>query len=413
MISSRPLADRVRPKSFNDVIGQDHLVGEKGVITLMLANNRLMSFILYGSSGCGKTTIANIIVHRCSHMQSFVFNASSDSKDVLKDALHSLVFNKNIILIVDEIHRMNKDVQDCLLPYIENGSVILIGLTTENPYRTVNRAVRSRCHIYNLQPIVRDQIKRLITDISINERYDLSDEIIDYIVDASSCEIRTAINILDVISIVPVNDRSIENISKIVGIKHIAIDDGLDNYYHVLSALIKSIRGSDIDAAMHYLARFLKCEDIPMLIRRLLILAYEDIGLANPQIGPQVYAACESAIMVGMPEARIPLSVAVILLASSPKSNSAYQTYDKACDRIDTLSDKTIPAHLNNNAIKFNGEKYLYPHNYHDHYVKQQYLPDEAIGDVYYIPQSNSKYEAGIKEYWTKVGMMQKSIKPK
>lgn len=405
-----PLAHIVRPKTFCDIVWQDHLVGEMGVITMMVKSNKLVSFILYGPPGCGKTTISSVLLKQFHKIQSYTFNASTDNKDTLKDMVQSLKFNKYIIIVVDEIHRMKKDIQDFLSPYIESGSIIMVGLTTENPYRTINRAIRSRCHIYTMSDITKEDIVSLLHRINIQQDYGIEDNIIHRISDASCLEIRTAINMLEMVSLVPAESRTTEHISKILDVKHIATDDGLDNYYIVLSALIKSIRGSDIDASLHYLARFLRCQDLHMITRRLMISAYEDIGLANPSVGPQVVAACEAAMSVGFPEARIPLSCAVVLLASSPKSNSAYLAIDKADTRLDELKDKSIPNHINNEAIRFSGAKYKYPHSYPNHYVPQQYLPKEAINDIYYIPQDNSKYERAIKQMWDDIGPKQKHI---
>lgn len=394
----QPLAYRVRPRYFNDIIGQDHLVGENGIIKKMIDNNNLMSFILYGNPGSGKTTIAYIIKDIYKD-KSYLFNASTDSKTDLKQILDNLMFNKNIILIIDEIHRMKKDVQDYLLPYLEEGKVTVIGLTTENPYRVINVAIRSRLHIYRINQIDKTDLKKLLIKVSVSEFNEtLSDDIYDYIITASSLEIRSALNMLEIAFLINKDERNLDTIIKTIGIKNISVDQKGENYYDILSALIKSIRGSDVDAAIHYLARFLVCEDLNMITRRLMISAYEDISLGNPQVGPMVYAACMSALEVGLPEARIPLANAVILLATSPKSNSCYKAINEAIADLDTLKDMQIPPHILNKEIK-GGAKYLYPHDYPSSFVKQQYMPNELFSKIYFNPKDNSKYERALKEY--------------
>ncbi len=394
----KPLAYRLRPQSFSEVIGQDHLIGPKGPINIMIESGNLFSFILYGKAGCGKTTIANIIYNMFPG-RSFLFNASTDNKNALKDIIEATRYYENVIVIIDEIHRMKKDTQDFLLPYLENGSIIMIGLTTENPYRSINPAIRSRTHIYKMNDITENDIKQLLNNASKKIGIESLDEnVIDYITTASSLEVRTALNMLEMVSLLPKENRDLEHVKKIIGVKTISIDQNGENYYDVLSALIKSIRGSDVDAALHYLARFLNCEDLIMLTRRLMISAYEDIGFGNPQVGPQVYAACEAALNVGLPEARIPLGFAVILLASSPKSNSAYLGINSAISDLENMKSMSIPRHILNKEIK-GGAKYLYPHDFPNDFVKQQYLPDEIFSHVYFVPKTNSKYEKALKEF--------------
>ncbi len=394
----KPLAYRLRPKTFEDIIGQDHLIGKGGPIRIMLENNKLCSFILYGKAGSGKTTIASVIKDMYPQ-QSFLFNASTDTKADLKDIVDAKAYFENVIIIIDEIHRMKKDIQDFLLPYLESGDLIMIGLTTENPYRSVNPAIRSRCHIYKMNEITEPDLKLLLKNAALKENIPgIPDDVLDYIIAASSLEVRTSLNMLEMFSLLPPENRDLQHTKKIIGVKTIGIDQNGENYYDILSALIKSIRGSDVDASLHYLARFLKGEDLVMLTRRLEISAYEDIGLANPQIGPQVYAACEAALNVGLPEARIPLGFATILLASSPKSNSSYEAINKAIATLDEMKSMQIPPHILNKEIK-GGAKYLYPHDYPNDFVKQQYLPDELFNIEFYKPKTNSKYEKALNEY--------------
>jgi putative ATPase len=403
----QPLAYRIRPKKFEDVIGQDHLVGKNGVIKKMLDSNNLCSMILYGPAGCGKTSIASIIADMFP-LTSFSFNVSTDSKNKLKEIADSAKYHESTICIIDEIHRMKKDIQDFLLPFAESGSLIIIGLTTENPYRSINPAIRSRCHIYRMNEISKDDIisslKRIVKNEGMKE---LSDEIYNYLATASSCEVRTALNMLEITEMLDEKDINLENVEKLVGKKAFQIDREGEYYYDCASAMIKSIRGSDPDAALHYLARLLQTEDLEFIARRLLISAYEDIGLGNPNVGPRVYAACEAALHVGLPEARIPLAYAVVDLATSPKSNSAYNAIAAALDDVRNHDCGSFPRavqnkHYDGADVIDKGQNYLYPHDFPNHYVKQQYLPDDVKKRKYYQYQDN-KYEQNLKEYWDKI----------
>ena len=395
----KPLAYRIRPKDFMDIVGQDHLVGPKGVITKMLVNDSLFSMILYGPAGCGKTSIASIIEQKYS-LTSYNFNASCDSKAKLKEIADATKYHETIICIIDEIHRMKKDTQDFLLPFIESGALTIIGLTTENPYRSINPAIRSRCHIYRMNEIKKEDIiillKRVIQKENMKE---MTDDILEYISIASSAEIRTALNMLEIANMLDKEDLNLENVKALVGKKAFLIDEKGENYYDVASAMIKSIRGSDPDAALHYLARLLKTEDLEFITRRLLCSAYEDVGLGNPNIGPRVYAACQAALSLGLPEARLPLAYAIVDLATSPKSNSTYLGIDEAIADLDNLVSMQIPPHILNKELKSGKYEYKYPHDYPKGYVKQQYLPDELINKKYYKPKDTGSYERAIIKF--------------
>lgn len=398
-----PLAYRVRPKEFSDIIGQDHLVGSKGVIKRMIEQDKLFSLILYGKAGCGKTTIANIISKKY-ELYSYNFNASCDSKAKLKDIVEQAKTYQNIILVIDEIHRMNKDIQDYLLPFLEDGSITIIGLTTENPYRAINPAIRSRCHIYKMNEITENDIITLLKRVTKNENlYDLSNEIYKYIATASSCEVRTALNMLEMINLLDKNDLNLDSAKNIIGIKTISYDDKGDTFYDIASAMIKSIRGSDVDASLHYLARLIKGEDLLFITRRLMCSAYEDIALGNPNCTVRVCNACEAALKLGLPEARLPLAFAVVDLATSPKSNSTYLAINSALDDVDNLKSFTIPPHILNRELKSKKYEYKYPHDYPNDYVNQQYMPDELLNKIYYFAKENGSYEKGIKEYMNKL----------
>ena len=395
----KPLAYRIRPKSFSDIIGQDHLVGKRGVITKMLENKTLYSMILYGPAGCGKTSIASII-ESYFPMSSFSFNASVDSKAKLKEIADSTKFYENTICIIDEIHRMKKDVQDFLLPYLENGSLILVGLTTENPYRSINPAIRSRCHIYRMNEINKKDVIASLKKTIIDEKLkQMDDTILEYIANVSSCEIRSALNMLEIANMLDIDDLTLDNVKELIGKKAFLIDEEGEYYYDVASAMIKSIRGSDPQAALHYLARLLQTEDLEFITRRLICSTYEDIGLGNPNCGPRVYSACQAALSLGLPEARLPLAFAVVDLATSPKSNSTYIAINDAIKDLDDLTSMKIPPHILNKELKSGKYEYKYPHDYYHDYCHQQYMPDVLKDRKYYIPKENSSYERAIKEY--------------
>ncbi len=357
----KPLAYRIRPNKFEDVVGQDHLVGPKGVIRKMLDQNSLRSLVLYGKAGCGKTTIAEIIASYYP-LASFSFNASTDNKAKLKEIAEATKYHQEVLCIIDEIHRMNKDTQDFLLPYLESGNLVIVGLTTENPYRSINPAIRSRCHIYRINEINKYDVINLLKRTIKQENFNpLSDEIINLIVSVSSCEIRQALNMLEVIELLDKDDLTLENAKKLIGKKSFNIDEKGEYYYDCASAMIKSIRGSDPDAALHYMARLLQTEDLEFICRRLICSAYEDVGLGNPNVGPRVVAACDAAIRLGLPEARLPLSYAVVDLATSPKSNSTYTAINEAIKDLDTLESMTIPPHILNKELKSGLYEYKYP----------------------------------------------------
>ncbi len=378
-----PLAYRMRPTSFDEVLGQDHLIGPSGVITNMLDKNRLLSMILYGNPGTGKTTIASIVAKKA-NKQVRSFNASIDNKAKLK----SIVEEENVLLILDEIHRMKKDIQDFLLPHLESGHITMIGITTISPYHSVNPAIRSRCHIYRLKDFNEEDIYKYILKTSLKLNYSLRDDVAKYISYAAGKEIRTALNILE--SLMIVGEVSLEEAESIIQEPNLSLDKDGDNYYELLSGLQKSIRGSDVNSALHYLAKLIILEDLVSITRRLKVIAYEDIGLANPEIGPRVYAACESALQLGLPEARIPLATILVDMALSPKSNSAYSALDEAIKDVKAGNTGQLPLHLKNS------KKYLYPHSYPGALVKQRYFPTNDR-KMYYKAKSTGKYEKALK----------------
>ncbi len=378
------LADKLRPKKIDDIIGQDHLIGKGKILSNLVKNKKLFSMIFYGKPGIGKTSIANALVNELNIHYKFL-NATVNNKSDFDSAIAEAKMYGDMVLIIDEIHRMNKDKQDLLLPYIENGTIILIGLTTSNPYHKINPAIRSRCQIFELHELTKDDIvKGLKKALEDFKDIKIDDESLDYIATLSSGDMRFALNLLEVAYYSSDNNINIEEIKKINSKPVFFHDKDGDGHYDVLSALQKSIRGSDVDASLHYLARLIEAEDLDSIYRRLSVIAYEDIGMANPGIGPRVMAAIHASELVGLPEARIPLGQIVVEMALSPKSNSSHLALDAAINDIRRGNTGNVP-----DNIKTTSPDYLYPHNYPNDWVKQNYMPKNLIGKKYYIPKDN------------------------
>lgn len=378
------LADKLRPKKIDDIIGQKHLVGEGKILTNLVKNKKLFSMIFYGKPGIGKTSIATALVSELEMHYKFL-NATVNNKSDFDTAIMEAKMYGDMVLIIDEIHRMNKDKQDLLLPYIENGTIILIGLTTSNPYHKINPAIRSRCQIFELHELSKEDIIDGLNKVLPKlDNIKIDKDAIDYVANLASGDMRFALNLLEVAYYSSDKKITLEDIKKINNKPVFFHDKDGDGHYDVLSALQKSIRGSDVDASLHYLARLIEAEDLDSIYRRLSVIAYEDIGMANPGIGPRVMAAISAAELVGLPEARIPLGQIVVEMALSPKSNSSHLALDEAINDIRKGNTGNVP-----DNIKTSSPDYLYPHNYPNDWVKQNYMPKNLIGKKYYRPKNN------------------------
>ncbi len=387
------LADKLRPQNIDEIIGQQHLVGENKVIRNLVENNHLVSMILYGKPGIGKTSIANAICNQI-NKPFRMLNATINNKQDFDIVIEEAKMYGEIVIIMDEIHRLNKDKQDLLLPYIESGLVILIGMTTSNPYHKINPAIRSRCQIFELKELTSDDIMVGLTRAcKYLNGIKLDEDAKKTIAKLSSGDLRNALNLLDV-AFYSTKDKHV-TLDTIQAVNAKAIffsDSNEDGHYDCLSGLQKSIRGSDVNASLHYLARLIEEGDLDSIYRRLSVIVYEDIGLANPAMGPKVMAAINAAELVGLPEARIPLGTVVVEMALSPKSNSAHVALDTALEDIENGNTGNLPNH-----IKTNSPLYKYPHDYPNSWVKQQYLPDNIKNRIYYHPRNN-KYEMNLNK---------------
>lgn len=404
---NKPLALKLAPTSLNEIIGQTHLVGEGKILSNLVKNKKLFSMILYGKPGIGKTSIANAIASDLGLKHRFL-NATINTKKDLDIVIEEAKMYGGIILIMDEIHRLHKDKQDVLLPQLESGLITLIGMTTSNPYHAINPAIRSRCQLFELLPL---EIEDIITGLKKAIKHpdlagiNIDDKSIELIAKLSGNDLRYAYNLLE-ISYYSTDDKTIteEKIRKINNKPVFFSDKDGDGHYDVLSGFQKSIRGSDVDAALHYLARLIAEGDLDSIYRRMSVIAYEDIGLANPAIGPRVDAAINAAERVGLPEARIPLGTIVAEMALSPKSNTAHVALDLALADIEAGNVGVIPNH-----IKTDSDTYKYPHDYKGAYVVQQYLPDKIKNKKYYIPKDIG-YEKQLKEVYDRLEKIKHAV---
>lgn len=415
----QPLAYRMRPTNIDEVVGQQHLVGPGKIIRRMVDAKMLSSMILYGPPGTGKTSIASAIAGS-THYAFRMLNAATDSKKDLQIVAEEAKMSGTVILLLDEIHRLDKTKQDFLLPHLENGRIILIGATTENPYISINPAIRSRTQIFEVKPLAENDIKvaieRALTDKTrgLGESpVHLNDTAETFLTQATNGDLRSALNGLELaVKSTPVTDGKINItlpiIEECVQRKAVSNDKNGDAHYDVISAFQKSIRGSDVNAALHYMGRLIEAGDLPSIARRLMVIAYEDIGLGNPQACARTVSAVQAAEKLGFPEARIPLADAVIDLALSPKSNSGIVAIDAALEDIRAGKAGEVPDQLRDahykGAAKLNrGVGYKFPHDYPNDWVKQQYLPDRLKQVTYYQPKTNGKYEKALAEQYQRL----------
>lgn len=402
-MNTKPLAYRLRPESLDDIIGQLHLVGEKGIIRKCLEKGTIFSSIFFGPPGIGKTTLAEVIAKEL-HRPCRRFNAVTGNKKDLDAIFVEADLSGQLILICDEVHRLNKDKQDLLLPHVEKGNIILIGCTTANPYHSINPAIRSRCHLFELKALSRDDVKQaLLKAISnkdgLNDSCTISDDALSLIAEVANGDIRFALNVLELSSFICQNSKiEVEDVKeqcKVANQRTFASEDG---HYDLLSALQKSIRGSDVNGALYYLALLAQSNDEASISRRLVVIAYEDIGLANPQLVARTLDACKAAEAVGFPEAIIPYGVQIIDLCLAPKSRTGVDAVHRAQALVNTKA-YDMPKYLRLTPVGLqDDEKYSYDR--YDCFHKIQYLPDE-IKNVEFINDFNvNRYEQQLKQVY-------------
>lgn len=419
-----PLASRLRPKALEQVVGQEHIIGKGKLLYRAIKADKISSVIFYGPPGTGKTTLAKVIANTTS-AEFMQLNATvagkKDMEGVVEKAKQTMAMNgRKTILFVDEIHRFNKGQQDYLLPFVEDGTVILIGATTENPYFEVNTALISRSIVFELQPLTEENIKTLIHR-AVEDKENgmgiynavIDEEAVEFLAGLSNGDARTALNAVElgVLTTEPKSDGKIhitlEVAEQCIQKRALRYDKGGDNHYDTISAFIKSMRGSDPDAAVYYLAKMLYAgESVDFIARRILICAAEDVGMANPQALVVASAAADAVHKIGMPESQLILSEAVIYVATSPKSNTACNAIFSAMETVKNTVTAKVPVHLMDSHYKGasklgHGIGYQYPHNYPNHYVKQQYLPDGLEDKKFYEP-GDLGYEKEIKEYMSR-----------
>ena len=427
----KPLAYRMRPHTLDEVVGQQHLIGPGKIIRRMVEAKLLSSMILYGPPGIGKTSIASAIAGSTKYAFRML-NAATDSKKQLEQVAAEGKLSGTVILLLDEIHRLDKTKQDFLLPLLESGEIILIGATTENPYIAISPAIRSRCQIFELKPLAEEDVNQAISRaIRDSENglgsyhVELTDDARKLLIQKGNGDLRTTLNGLE-LAVRSTKQEKIaagkneddqliidqEEMANSIQMRSQNFDAKGDGHYDLVSAFQKSIRGSDTDAALHYLARLIESGDLISICRRLSVIAYEDIGLANPTAVQHAQLAIQAAQSLGLPEARIPLANAVIELALSPKSNSAISAVDQALDDVKNKNYGPIPDDLKDTHYKGakklgHGKGYAYPHSFANDWIAQQYLPDNLVGTQYFNPKGNSKIESGLKKQYEILHEMQ------
>ena len=425
MKKEAPLASRLRPLTLEEVVGQKHIIGKDKLLYRAIKADKISSVLFYGPPGTGKTTLAKVIANATSSIFTQINATSSGKKDmeaVIAEAMNNLgMYGKRTILFIDEIHRFNKSQQDYLLPFVEDGTIVLIGATTENPYFEVNSALISRSIIFELKPLEKEDIKVLISRAVTDEerglgayKVKLYEDALEFLADVANGDARAALNAIELGVLTTARSEdgfihiTIGIASECIQKRALKYDKDGDNHYDTISAFIKSMRGSDPDAAVYYLARMLYAgEEVAFVARRIMICAAEDVGNADPNALVVAVSASLAAERLGMPEAQIVLSQAATYVASAPKSNAAVNAIGAAMKVVETEKTATIPPYLKDAHYKGaeklgHGIGYKYAHNYKNHYVKQQYLPDEIKDYVFYVPSDNG-YEKTIKEYFKRI----------
>ncbi|WML46404.1 replication-associated recombination protein A [Neobacillus sp. PS3-40] len=416
----KPLAFRMRPRTIDEVVGQQHLVGSDKIITRMVKARKLTSMILYGPPGIGKTSIASAIAGS-THYAFRMLNAVTNNKKDMEVVAAEAKMSGGVILLLDEVHRLDKGKQDFLLPYLESGMITLIGATTSNPYHAINPAIRSRCQIFELKPLSPEEVKSALA-FALNDKergfgkqnIQINEDALQHFAEGTNGDVRSSLNALELAVLSSNQDENgmieinLKTAEECLQKKSFSYDKDGDSHYDVMSAFQKSIRGSDVNAALHYLARLIEAGDLVSISRRLLVISYEDIGLASPQAGARTLAAIESAERLGFPEARIPLANAVIELCLSPKSNSAVMAIESALTDIRKGIIGEVPDHLRDAHYKGaqelgRGIGYLYPHNYETGWVPQQYLPNKLKNKKYYLPKKTGKFEQALSTVYEKL----------
>lgn len=416
-----PLASRIRPTTLDEVVGQKHILGRDKLLYRAIKADKLSSVIFYGPPGTGKTTLAKVVANTTSALFKQINATVAGKKDmeaVIQEAKNALgMYGKKTILFIDEIHRFNKGQQDYLLPFVEDGTIVLIGATTENPYFEVNRALLSRSTIFELKPLEKEEIQTLLIRAITDSKRGMGSyhakiekDALEFLSEIAGGDARMALNAIELAILTTKRNEdgwihlTMDVVQECIQKRAVRYDKDGDNHYDTISAFIKSMRGSDPDAAIYYLARMLYAgEDIRFIARRIIICAAEDVGNADPQALVVAVAAAQAVERLGMPEARIPLAQAVVYIATAPKSNASYMAIDKALEIVKNRQIKTVPPHLQDCHYKGaanlgHGVEYKYAHDYPKHYVEQQYLPDELVGMQFYQATDNG-YEAKIKRY--------------
>lgn len=403
MTIQEPLAAKMRPQTISDIVGQHHLLDPGRPLRTLIEQQRPLSFIFYGPPGIGKTTLASVIANEY-QLPIEKFNAAIDNKAKLQKAV-KVYPNTSFALILDEIHRLTKPIQDFLLPYLESGQIILLGATTANPVITIDPAIRSRCAMFELKPVQPKDISIALKRAwqTFNENHQPKKQVFNKIAQASNGDVRTALNILETMHSMYGDKLDLDNVNNYIDENQFIFDKHGDNHYNTISALQKSIRGADTDAALYYTGVMCKSGDLETLIRRLKVITYEDIGLADPVRAQQAATALLTANDLGLPEARIPIANAVILLCTANHSNSAYVALDNAIKDAQNAEQHPVPYHLRDThfsgAQKLGHQGYIYPHDYPHDWIAQQYLPKDLVGKQYYHAHKNASEEQINKRY--------------